>query len=109
MVLIGISTLYLNLSKVPYSKLLDEIKKDRDYKEKPDVWEIVDNGDYSLNKERVKILRSLLGEGHRFTVHCPYDETVNLCNPEPFKRREAINRVKNSIEFAADIEALTYT
>ncbi|MCX8191548.1 MAG: sugar phosphate isomerase/epimerase, partial [Nitrososphaerales archaeon] len=32
-----------------------------------------------------------------------------LCNPEPSKRREAINRVKNSIEFAADIEALTYT
>lgn len=108
MVLIGMSTLYINLSNAPYSKLLDEIKKERDYKEKPDVWEIVDNGNYSLNRERVKIFRSLVDEGYKFTIHCPYDETIDLCNPEPSKRKEVIKRVKTSIHFAADIEALTY-
>lgn len=107
MALIGLSTLYLNLSGVSYRELLDELRRERDGV-RMEVWELVDNGDYSLNKERVKLLQTLVDEGYRFTVHCPYDITANLCHPNSGIRRNAIEKVKTSIDYASDLEALAY-
>jgi sugar phosphate isomerase/epimerase len=102
---VGLSTQYLQPSRDPFEKVVEEIKTHRNSNRTPDYWEIVDVGKQSLRKKEVDILASLSSEGYRFTVHAPYEENLNIAELDRERRRQTLMRLRASLDAAANIEA----
>lgn len=100
---IGLSTLYLQLFKEPFQRVIDEIRKEDG--PKPELWEVVDSGEHTLHRERIKVLKDLVSMGYRFTVHAPYEPWINIAEPEKERRSRSILRLKASIDAAVELEA----
>ncbi|MEM4312209.1 MAG: sugar phosphate isomerase/epimerase family protein [Nitrososphaerales archaeon] len=101
--LVGLSTLYSLLKGDTFSTLLEELNKN--LKNELMLWEIVDDGEYSLNRERVSLLKKFLELDVRFTVHSPWNN-LNIASLDDPLRAQSVRRVKESIDYASNLEAL---
>jgi len=104
----GASTLYLVHAKEPFEALERQITAERSREEEPDIWEVVDSEHHSLDKSRVGKLKDLVSIGFKMSLHCPYDPWINIADKEPFRRKQSINRIKESIDAAAELEGVSY-
>jgi sugar phosphate isomerase/epimerase len=104
MAIVGLSSLYIVLKEEPFENLIKDITYDRENKENPDVWEIVDEAHHSLTHKNLKSIQDLSSQGYSFTVHSPYCE-INIADLEASRRKESLSKVKKSIDSAARIEA----
>lgn len=104
---IGASTLYLIYAKEPFETIEREITTERE--EGPELWEVVDSEHHALDKMRIKRLRELVSVGYKLSLHCPYDPWINIADKEPSRRKQSIMRMKDSIDAAAELEALFFT
>ena len=105
---VGASTLYLVRAKEPFEVLEHVISAERSREEEPDLWEVVDSEHHSLDKLRVSRLKGLVGIGFKMSLHCPYDPWINIADKEPARRKQSMNRVKESIDAAAELEAVSF-
>ena len=104
MAIVGLSALYLLLKEEPFENLIRDITSEREENENPDVWEIVDETSHSLIHKNLKSIQDLSSQGYSFTVHSPYSE-INIADLDAPRRREALAKLKRSIDSAAKIEA----
>jgi len=104
---IGASTLYLIYAKEPFEAIEQEITTERE--EKPELWEVVDSEHHALDKMRIKRLKELVSVGYKLSLHCPYDRWINIADREPSRRKQSIKRIKESIDAAAELEAVFFT
>jgi sugar phosphate isomerase/epimerase len=108
MPLVGLSLLYHALASKPFESVLNEMRRDFKKYEKPDFWEVVDDEDYyPLSRERVKKLLELKDLGVRYTVHCPI-KGINIASLNDEVRKKSISRLKLSIDYAAELDALVF-
>lgn len=108
MAIVGMSTLYLSHRHAPYNTVCSEIQLQRPEEERVRVWEIVDNGEHALDRQRVKSLMELKDLGSNYSVHCPFDRSLNIAHPDLQLRRQAIQRMKLSLQYAGEVEAFTW-
>lgn len=106
---IGASTLYLVYTKEPFEAVEREILLEREKDETPELWEVVDSEHHTLDKQRIRGLREVVSLGFKLTLHCPYDPWINIADREPTRRRQSIARMRESIDAAAELEALSFT
>lgn len=104
MAIVGLSAFYIIIKGEPFEDLIKDITFEREKKENPDVWELVDEVNHSLTYKNLKFIQDLSSQGYLFTVHSPYSG-INLADLEASRRKESISRVKRSIDSAARIEA----
>ncbi|MCP8318933.1 MAG: sugar phosphate isomerase/epimerase [Candidatus Methylarchaceae archaeon HK01B] len=104
MALVGLSSLYIFLKKEVFEDIIKEVKFEREYSQKPDIWEIVDEGHHSLTRKRVRMIHDLSSQGYTFTIHSPYNIT-NIADLDRSRRHESLAKLKKSIESAAEVEA----
>ena len=105
---IGASTLYLIYAKEPFEAVEREITAEREKEEEPELWEVVDSEHHTLDKVRVKRLKELVNIGFKLSIHCPYDHWINIADREPSRRKQSIMRIRESIDAAAELEALFF-
>ncbi|MCP8304356.1 MAG: sugar phosphate isomerase/epimerase [archaeon] len=104
MALVGLSSLYIFLKGEPFEDVIKEVQSEREGSQKPDIWEIVDEGHHSLTRKRVRMIQDLSSQGYTFTIHSPYSST-NIADLDSGRRRESLVKLKKSIESAAEAEA----
>jgi sugar phosphate isomerase/epimerase len=69
--------------------------------------EIVDHGQTSLDSKIVRATVKKLREV-KLTVHCPFDPSSNISNPNIAHRKIALDRLKLSIDHAVEIGAVGF-
>jgi len=104
---IGASTLYLIYAREPFEAIEREITAERE--EKPELWEVFDSLHHALDKMRIKRLKELVGVGYKLSLHSPFEPWINIADREPSRRKQAIMRMKDSIDAAAELEAVFFT
>lgn len=105
---IGLSTLFLLQNNKSFEDMVREIARKRSDDASPDYWELVDEDIHALNKDRVKKILRLKEQGLYFTLHCPYFVAAKISHPDAAIRKPAVKRMKNSIEFAAAVDAQSW-
>lgn len=104
MLQVGLSTLFLYTNGIGFDSVPMEIADDTT-RVRPAFWELVDEGEHRLNKARLRIIRQLVEIGYRFAIHAPFKE-IDLSSVELGKRIYGLKRIKESVDAAAEIEAL---
>ena len=104
---IGASTLYLIYAREPFEAIEREITAERE--EKPELWEVFDSLHHALDEMRIKRLKELVGVGYKLSLHSPFEPWINIADREPSRRKQAIMRMKDSIDAAAELEAVFFT
>lgn len=99
--LLGLSSYYLTFSDRP----IDSFLSDLDHHSLP-AGEIVDYKSTTLNEHMTRILKNV--DHIRLTVHSPLEAESNLTNPDESARRNALRKIKRSIDFAADMGAIAF-
>ncbi|GBC75241.1 endonuclease 4 [archaeon HR06] len=99
--MIGLSSLYLLLKGKEFRNLIEEIILNKDIQ----LWEIVDEGDFTLDKEKLKLLKRFFEEGLRFSIHSPFSN-LNIASLDNYLRTQSIRRIKQTIDFASELEVL---
>ena len=102
---IGLSTLYLQFYGRPFDQIPADLRMDREEAERPEVWEIIDSSPHTLDRDRLKILGQFVKQGYRFTIHCPFEEGLNIADLDVGRRRMSLDRMIRSIDAAAELEA----
>jgi len=102
---VSLSTLFL-WSK-PIESVIDVLTRKMDADEKPDAWDLIDDGNYRFTKDNLKKYKELAGSGISYTVHCPF--TVHdYIHPDRSVRKKCISTLKESMLNAAELSPLTY-
>ncbi len=99
--LLGLSSYYLVVSERPFDSFLSDLKRHN-----LSAGEIVDYKSTMLNDYTARILKDL--NGIKLTVHSPLDSENNLTNPDGTVRRETMGRIKQSIDYAAELGAVAF-
>jgi len=101
---VGLSTLFLYTNGIGFDSVPVEVANDT-ILVRPSFWELIDEGEHRLNKARLRIIRQLVEIGYKFAIHAPFKE-INLSSIELGKRIYAVRQIKESLDAAAEIEAL---
>ncbi len=102
---ISLSILYM-WSK-PFKSVIEELSRNIDGPKRPDAWDLIDDGEYTLSNKNLKEYRQLEKSGLRFTVHGPLFSTKYI-DPDEETRRSCVDRLKNSMYNAVELSPLAY-
>lgn len=95
---LGLSSLYLINNS--FEELVSTLRSSA-----VELWEIVDEGELKLSRERVRVLREIKGErGLGFTVHAPFND-LNIASTTPQIREVSLRILRDSLDFAAELGA----
>ena len=101
--MLGLSSMYTALFDKPMESFLADIKANLN---DLSVAEVFDFKTTELNEQSTALLKET--NGVKFTVHGPFDVASKISDPSNESRKLAITKIKSSIDFAADIEAVAY-
>jgi sugar phosphate isomerase/epimerase len=100
----GLSSMYITLFENTIESFIDDLRMNIN---DITIAEVVDFKTTTLdNKFTVNTLKKV--KEVKFTVHCPFEPSSNISNPNEEERKLAITKLKLSIDRAADIGAIGF-
>lgn len=98
----GLSSMHTALFDKSIQSFIDVVKGNDDLS----IGEVFDFKTTTLNDQTREFLKDV-GD-IKFTVHGPFDVAQKISDPSDESRKQAITRIKSSIDYTADLEALAY-
>ncbi|MEE8133099.1 MAG: sugar phosphate isomerase/epimerase family protein [Nitrososphaerales archaeon] len=100
--MLGLSSMYTALFDKTIESFIDDVKANLDL----NVAEVFDFRTTMLTEQTASFLKDV--NDVKFTVHGPFDVASKISDPSDDSRKLAVAKLKSSIDFAADIEALAF-
>ena len=103
--IISLSTLFM--WPQPMKFVLSELSKKIEGDDRPDAWDLVDDGDYRFTKYNLSRYRQLWESGLKFTVHGPLSITKYIDRDRRI-RSKSLNALKDSMFNSVGLSPLAY-